>query len=77
MSTQVLRAVTGTKPAERILVVEDDRAVQKALRRLFEAEGFAVDVESDGKAALEAFRGKAETYAEKLSNKYPRCPLLS
>jgi len=56
MSTQVLRAVTGTKPAERILVVEDDRAVQKALRRLFEAEGFAVDVESDGKAALEAFR---------------------
>src|SRR5437660_12491180 len=56
MSTQVLRAVTGTKPAERILVVEDDRAVQKALRRLFEAEGFAVDVASDGKAALEAFR---------------------
>ena len=25
---------------ERILVVEDDRAVQKALKRLFEAEGF-------------------------------------
>ena len=41
---------------ERILVVEDDRAVQKALRRLFEAEGFAVDVEGDGKSALEAFR---------------------
>ena len=41
---------------ERILVVEDDRAVQKALKRLFEAEGFAVDVRGDGKSALEAFR---------------------
>src|SRR5207302_11335533 len=56
MSTQVLRAVTATKSVYRILVVEDDRAVQKALRRLFEAEGFAVDVEGDGKSALEAFR---------------------
>src|SRR6185312_10323726 len=27
---------------ERILVVEDDRAVQKALKRLFEAEGLLV-----------------------------------
>lgn len=41
---------------ERILVVEDDRAVQKALKRLFEAEGFAVEVRSDGKSAVEAFR---------------------
>ena len=41
---------------EKILVVEDDRAVQKALRRLFETEGFAVDVQADGKSALEAFR---------------------
>jgi two-component system, OmpR family, alkaline phosphatase synthesis response regulator PhoP len=41
---------------EKILVVEDDRAVQKALRRLFETEGFAVDVQADGKSGLEAFR---------------------
>jgi DNA-binding response OmpR family regulator len=41
---------------ERILVVEDDRAVQKALRRLFEAEGFAVEISGDGKSALEAYR---------------------
>lgn len=59
MATQALHTVTETKSVERILVVEDDRAVQKALRRLFEAEGFAVDVESDGRAALEAFRAKA------------------
>src|SRR5216110_2488974 len=46
----------GAVPMERILVVEDDRAVQKALKRLFEAEGFAVEISADGKAALEAFR---------------------
>src|SRR5256885_8672951 len=48
------RPSSGTM--ERILVVEDDRAVQKALRRLFEAEGFAVEISADGKSALDAFR---------------------
>jgi DNA-binding response OmpR family regulator len=41
---------------ERILVVEDDRPVQKALKRLFESDGFAVEIKADGKSALEAFR---------------------
>ncbi len=44
---------------ERILVVEDDQAVQKALRRLFEAEGYVVQVAPDGNAAVEIFRGSA------------------
>src|ERR1700675_2588672 len=44
------------RPMERILVVEDDRAVQKALKRLFEAEGFTVEISGDGKSALEAYR---------------------
>ena len=44
---------------ERILLVEDDRAVQKALKRLFEAEGFTVEISGDGKSALEAFRAVA------------------
>jgi DNA-binding response OmpR family regulator len=52
-------SVAGAIPMERILVVEDDRAVQKALRRLFEAEGFAVEISGDGKSALEAFRAAA------------------
>jgi two-component system, OmpR family, alkaline phosphatase synthesis response regulator PhoP len=47
------------RPMERILVVEDDRAVQKALKRLFEAEGFAVQISGDGKSALEAYRAAA------------------
>jgi DNA-binding response OmpR family regulator len=44
---------------ERILVVEDDRAVQKALKRLFEAEGFGVEISADGKSALQAFHTAA------------------
>jgi len=44
---------------ERILVIEDDRAVQKALRRLFEGEGFAVEVAGNGTEGLEMFRAAA------------------
>jgi DNA-binding response OmpR family regulator len=51
--------VTGDAPMERILVVEDDRAVQKALKRLFESEGFAVEIQADGRSALDAFRATA------------------
>ena len=40
---------------KKILVVEDDRAIQKALRRLFESEGYVVEVTADGKSGLEAF----------------------
>ena len=43
----------------RILVVEDDPAVQKALKRLFETEGFIVEVRSDGRSALESFQNCA------------------
>jgi len=50
------RAVKGSNAGERILVVEDDHAVQKALRRLFETEGFEIEISADGKSALEAFR---------------------
>jgi DNA-binding response OmpR family regulator len=42
--------------AERILVIEDDRAVQKALKRLFEGEGFVVDIAGNGAVGLEMFR---------------------
>ncbi len=41
---------------EKILVIEDDRAVQRALKRLFESEGYSVDASYDGPAGLEAFR---------------------
>lgn len=39
---------------EKILIVEDDRSVQKALKHLFESNGYGVQVARDGKAGLEA-----------------------
>src|SRR5688572_2596838 len=41
---------------ERILVIEDHRAVQKALTRLFQSEGYSVSVAADGNLGLETFR---------------------
>src|SRR5271165_7684575 len=49
----------AAKPSGRILVVEDDPAVQKALRRLFETEGYTVETQSDGRAALDSFQASA------------------
>jgi DNA-binding response OmpR family regulator len=53
-ATMTMEAVSAN--SERILVIEDDRAVQKALKRLFEAEGFAVDIAGNGAEGLELFR---------------------
>ncbi len=49
-------AMSTAQPIGRILVVEDDPAVQKALKRLFESEGYAVEVQANGQSALESFQ---------------------
>jgi DNA-binding response OmpR family regulator len=41
---------------DRVLVVEDSRPMQRTLQRLFEADGFTVEIASDGVAGLESFR---------------------
>jgi DNA-binding response OmpR family regulator len=41
------------------LVVEDDQRVQRALKRLFELENYVVEITSDGKSGLAAFRSAA------------------
>jgi len=46
---------------EKILIVEDDQAVQKALKRLFESAGYVVEISGDERSALEAFRSTAPT----------------
>ena len=56
---RTMNPVPQAKPTGRILVVEDDPAVQKALRRLFETEGYAVETQSDGKSAIESFQSSA------------------
>jgi DNA-binding response OmpR family regulator len=46
----------GAASMDRILIIEDDRSVQKALKRLFEAEGYAVQLASDGNSGVDGFR---------------------
>jgi DNA-binding response OmpR family regulator len=46
---------------EKILIVEDDHAIQKALKRLFESAGYTVEVRGDGRSALVAFRTATPT----------------
>jgi DNA-binding response OmpR family regulator len=46
----------GLTAAQRILVIEDDGATHRVLKRLFEPEGYAVDLAKDGTSGLELFR---------------------
>jgi DNA-binding response OmpR family regulator len=59
VNPQKFQQRVNAAPSERILVVEDDHAVQKALRRLFEAEGYSVQIAPDGNAAVETFKTSA------------------
>lgn len=46
---------------KKILIVEDDQAVQKVLKRLFEEQGYSTEIRADGKSGLEAFCSTAPT----------------
>lgn len=41
---------------EKLLIIEDDRAIHKALKQLFEPEGYSIELTTDGAAGLTAFR---------------------
>jgi len=63
MATATLAATVNTPipelraaPMERILVIEDDGALRKILRRLFSSEGYEVEVVPDAVVALEMLR---------------------
>jgi DNA-binding response OmpR family regulator len=51
------------KLTKRILVIEDDPSVQKILKRLFEAEGFAVEGRMDGRSGLDSFHANVPSAA--------------
>lgn len=46
---------------DTILVIEDDHTVQKTMKRLFESEGYRVQICGDGESALDEFRAMAPT----------------
>jgi len=58
---------------DTVLVVEDSRAMQRTLQRLFEADGLRVQIASDGIAGLESFR-KQPPNVVVLDLKLPRLP---
>lgn len=41
---------------EKLLIIEDDRTLHKALKKLFETEGYTLEFATDGAAGLDAFR---------------------
>jgi DNA-binding response OmpR family regulator len=61
------------EPMNTVLVVEDSRAMQRTLQRLFEADGLKVEIAGDGVAGLESFR-KSVPSAVVLDLKLPRMP---
>lgn len=58
---------------DTVLIVEDSRAMQRTLQRLFESDGLAVRIASDGVAGLEAFRKQTPSVVV-LDLKLPRLP---
>ena len=58
---------------DRMLVIEDDRALQTPLRHVFEDDGFAVDFAEDGAAGIAAFR-KSTPSLVLLDLKLPKVP---
>jgi DNA-binding response OmpR family regulator len=58
---------------ETVLVVEDSRAMQRTLRRLFESDGLQVRLASDGVAGLESFKQQTPSVVV-LDLKLPRLP---
>src|SRR6195256_6447394 len=58
---------------ETVLVVEDSRAMQRTLQRLFESDGLQVRLASDGVAGLESFKQQTPSVVV-LDLKLPRLP---
>jgi DNA-binding response OmpR family regulator len=58
---------------DTVLVVEDNRPMQRTLQRLFEADGLAVQIAGDGVAGLESFRKQTPSVVV-LDLKLPRMP---
>src|SRR5438132_5940551 len=63
----------GDKGMETVLIVEDSRAMQRTLRRLFESDGLQVRLASDGVAGLESFKKDTPSVVV-LDLKLPRLP---
>ena len=73
LSAPTTLASSQIRVMERILIIEHDRATRKALKLLFEPEGYLVEAASDGQVGLAAFRRSRPTLVV-LDLKLPRVP---
>ena len=46
----------GTVIMSRVLIIEDDQALYKPIKHVFEYEGFSLNFAPDGASGLESFR---------------------
>jgi two-component system response regulator MprA len=51
-----LTTTAGSTPPETIVVVDDEETICETLKDVFEEEGYAVEIASDGLAALDLLR---------------------
>jgi DNA-binding response OmpR family regulator len=65
--------IGGTAQVDTILVVEDNRSMQRTLQRLLEADGFQVLLAGDGAAGIDSFRQQIPS-AVILDLKLPKLP---
>src|SRR5581483_11583033 len=57
--TQTFRSPHAASPTKRVLIVDDEMLVAKALARLLEGAGYDVELRSDGEAAVQALGSAA------------------
>jgi DNA-binding response OmpR family regulator len=57
-----LRSPPAAGFVERILIIEDDRATRKALKQLFEPDGYSVETAENGAAGLALFRSSRPNF---------------
>jgi len=68
-----IRSAASDNAMEKLLIIEDDRAIHKALSKLFDAEGFTVEFATDGASGLAAFQAAPPTLVI-LDLKLPKMP---
>src|SRR5450759_4474017 len=56
---RTLTTTWGRGQMDKVLAIEDDPAVQRALRRTFETAGYDVTIAPDGTSAMDVFRATA------------------
>ncbi len=58
---------------ERVLIVEDDPVVQKALKRLFEEQGYSAEIRGDGEIGVGGISFRREAHRDAVNQRERQC----